>query len=336
MADVSARLPKKLSVDLSRSLGAAVRQTGTMETPLLRKLKSASDDLERTLRNYDRVAESLVSTTPSQDQLEKIIQDRVPSSYRDKAYKRLFWRTVYKVVPYMQQKKKTEDEINALSRMALTSFSVIFRAIVAYSNALLRQGTPQESEDSLEEGDPEEFDPELEDAITGMENEIKPSEGKDQVQRKTDQNVKNQQRRTKPQGSVKDIEEFRSYTGQHEGMIDACRVSVARYTDELTNCLKYSTDRSFSLIQASALKAVVLAQTLNTIATASREALQPGTYIAAKSLMAAITATNTIVIQSVALNKAQRAEINKNLRELQKKTQAPQEQAPDQEEVPET
>ena len=222
----------------------------------------------------------------------------------------------------MQQKKKTEDEINSLSRLALTSFSVVFRAIVAYSNAILHQATPEGSQpEDLEEKDPEEFDPELEDAISGMEREVKPSAGKDQVQRKTDQNVKNQQRRSVQTQGVKDVEAYRSYIGQHEGRVDSGRVAITKYSDQLMNSLKHSTDRSFSLIQHSAIKAVSLAQVLNTIATASRAALQPGTYIACKTLIAAITATNAIVIQSVAVNKALRAKINKNLSEMQKQTQ---------------
>jgi hypothetical protein len=336
MADVSSRLPKKLSSDISRSLGAAVRLTGSMDNASLRRLKSATDDLERTLKNYDRVAEGLISSTPAGDQLEKLIQDRVPSDYRNKAYKRLFWRTVYKVVPFMQQKRKTEDEINALSRVALASFSVIFRAIIAYSNALIRQSTPDDVDpEDLEEKDPEEFDPELEEAISGIEKEVKPSQGKDQVQRKTDQNVKNQQRRSTQTPGVSTPEEYRSFVGLHEGKVDAARVSVTRYKGELTNCLKFATDRTFSLIQGSAIKAVALGQVLNTIASASREAMQPGTFIACKALLASIMAANTIVIQSVALNRSQRSEINKHLRKLQKQTQPLTEETEPGQELPE-
>lgn len=330
MADVSSGLPKKLSTDLSRALGASVRLTGTMDSASQRRLKSATDDLERTLKNYDRVAEGLISSTPSRDQLEKIIQDRVPQNYRDKAYKRLFWKTVYKVVPFMQQKKKTEDEINAFSRLALASFAVIFRAIVSYSNALLRQSTPDGVDpEDIEQEDPEDFDSELEAAISGIEKEVKPSQGKDQVQRKTDQNVKNQQRRSTQTPGSSSPEEYRSFIGLHEGKVDGCRIAVTRYNNQLTDCLKSATDRTFSLIQNSAIKAVALGQVLNTIATASRETLQSGTYIACKSLLIAITAANAIVIQSVALNRAQRAEINKNLRALQKQTQQQSTEEPD-------
>lgn len=336
MADVSARLPKKLSVDLSHALGAAVSHTGAIETSLQRRLKTASDDLERSLKNYDRVAEGLHATTPSQDQIEKIVQDRIPSNYRDKAYKRLFWRTMYQVVPYMKQKKKTEDEINTLSKLALTAFSIIFRAIISYTNATLRKAMPEgSSPEDLEEKDPEEFDPELEDTISGLEKAVKPSDGKDQIQRKTDQNVKNQQRKSTQAPPAKDEDEFRSFVGQKENQIDACRVAITRYNEQLTSCLTYATDRTFSLIQASSIKAVALGQVLNLIVTSSRESLQPGTFVACRSLMITITATNTIVIQSIALNRAQRAEINKSLKELQKK-QAPEEQRPAEEEESET
>lgn len=331
MADVSADLPKKLSTDLSRALDASVRLTGLMDNVSQRRLKSAIDDLERSLRNYDRMADGLLSTTPSRDQLEKIIQDRVPQNYRDKAYKKLFWRTVYKVVPFMQQKRKTEDEINALSRLALSAFAVIFRALVAYSNALIRQSSDPTEED-IEEKDPEEFDQELEDAISGLEREVKPSEGKDHFQRKTDQNIKNKQKGSTPTPSAKTPEEYRSFVGLHEGKVGASRSALSRYDTPLKTCLTYATDRTFSLIQTSAIKAVSLGQVLTTIAGTSREGLQPGTYIACKSLVAAITAVNTIVIQSVATNRAQRAQINKTLRELQKQTQ---EDSPNQEETPE-
>jgi hypothetical protein len=326
MADVSARLPKKLSVDLSHALGAAVRSTGPIETALQRRLKVASDDLERSLKNYDRVAEGLHATTPSQDQIEKVIQDRIPSNYRDKAYKRLFWRTMYQVVPYMKEKKKTEDEINALSKVALTAFSILFRALISYTNIVLQKAIPAgSSPEDLDEKDPEEFDPELDDAISGMEKAIKPSAGKDQIQRKTDQNVKNQQRKSTEAPPAKTEDEFRSFVGQKENQVDACRVAVTRYNEQLTTCLKYSTDRTFSLIQASSIKAVALGQVLNLIVTSSRETLQPGTFVACKGLIATITATNTIVIQSVALNRAQRTEVNKHLKDLQQKV-SPQEQ----------
>lgn len=324
MADVSASLPKKLSTDISRSLGAAVRQTGTMDVGFQRRLKTAIDGLERTLKHYDAVGQKAQASKPLRNQLEEVIQDRVPSGYRDKAYKRLFWRTVHRVVPYLRQKKKTEDEINALTRLALSSFAVVFRSLVAFSNAFLAQSAPEgSSPEGLENGDPEEFDPELDEAISGIEREIKPSPGRDQTQRKTDQNVKNQQRRKAPQGAVADLEAFRAYTGQHEGLVDAARVSVSRYSDQLTKCLQFANQDAFSLVQASTTKAVELAHVLNSVCSASRGGLQPGTFIAAKSIMSLIVTMNSIVIQSAALNKSQRAEINKNLRKLQEGSQEP-------------
>ncbi len=319
---ISSRLPEKLNDNIRQAFGAAVRLTGAMDVTSLRRLKSATDALERSLRNYDKVAERLVSSTPIKDQLEKVIQDRVPGEYRNKAYKRLFWRTVYRVVPFMQKKRKTEDQINAVSRLALASFSVIFRSIVGASKSLISQSAPEDVDgEDLEEKDPEEFDPELESAILGIEKEVKPSEGKDQVQRKTDTNFKNQQRRSKQTSSAKDAEEFRSFVGLHEAKVDNSRVAVTRQKSELTECLVYSTDAVFSLIRNSSLKAVALAEALNVAAASSRDALQPGTYIACKSLLAAIMATNTIVIQSVALNRAQRAQLNKELKALQKATE---------------
>lgn len=246
MSDVSARLPKRLSLDISKALGSAVRQTGSIEPALQRRLKSSTDDLERTIREFARVRDRIrQSPTTSKEQLEKVIHDRIPSGYRDKAYKRVFWRMVYRMVPFMQKKKKTEDEINRISVIALTSFSVIFRAIVSYSNALLRQAAASAPSEDPESGDPDDFDPELDSAISDVERAVKPSTGRDQFQRKTDQNVKNQQRRSKQTSAVADMEEFRAYLGEHEDTADASRVAVQRYSSQLSTCLKWSNSRSF-------------------------------------------------------------------------------------------
>lgn len=310
------RISKQLSSDLSKALKDVASQSGMMDIALQRRLKVAVEDLERSLRHYDRLAQGLVSQTPPLDQLEKVIHDRVPSDYRNKAYKRLFWRTVYRAVPFLRQKKKTEDEINSASRDALSLFSVVFRATVGYSNALLAV-LSQVSEEELTE-DPEEFDKELEGTLLGLEKAVLPSEGKDAHQRKTNENISKKQKGKKPSSGVTSEEEFQGYISSHESVLAGPKAVFSRYSKNLQELLTHSSERTFSLIHQSTLKAAALGQVYVAIASSSRKALQPGTYVAATAFVSLITSVNNAVIQSIATNRAQRKEINQRLKDLQK------------------
>jgi len=318
---ISSNLPEKVSDSISLSLGKVVSLSGGMDPATQKSLKSASEGLERSLKYYERVAAELVSPTSAKDQLDSLIKERIPNNYADKAYKRLFWRTVYRTVPFLTQKKKTEDQINALSKLALSSFLTAYKALVAYTNALIRQANAAGSNDTSqeEESDPDTFDPEFDEALSGLEREIKPQQGRDQHQRKTDQNVQKQLSRAEPTSKSEDPEEFRKFIGTHENSIDACRAAVKKHDSDLQEVLKFSTERVFGLIQSSATKAATLGQVLLTAANRAREDLQPGTYVACKGLLAAVLALNTIVIQSVALNSSQRKQINDSLRKMKLK-----------------
>lgn len=331
---ISSKLPEKLSDSLTTSLGKVVSFSGGMDHATQKSLKSASDNLERSLKYYQSVSDGLVSSTSAKDQLDSLIKERVPNNYADKAYKRLFWRTVYKAVPFLTQKKKTEDQINALSRLALMAFLTAFKAIVAYANAIVKQANKvdQTSNPVDPEEDPDTFDPELDGAVSGLEREIKPSQGKDQHQRKTDQNVNKQLNRLTKSVSVDksaDPEEFRKFTGAHENSIDACRSSVKSHDSDLQEALTFSTERAFGLVRASATKAAVLGQVLLTAANRAREELEPGTYVACKGLLASILALNTVIIQSVAMNSSQRKKINDHLRKMQKQHEESLENLPE-------
>jgi len=328
---VSSKLPENISDSLGASLGKVVSFSGNMDPATQRSLKSAVDGLERSLKYYETVANKLLSTRSYTDQLDDVIKDRIPNNYADKAYKRLFWRTVYKTVPFLTEKKKTEDQINALSRLSLTSFLTAYKAIIAYTNAIIQRGNVSsvDSNDTDPDSDPDTFDPELDDTVSGLEREIKPSQGRDQHQRKTDQNIKTKLKRKEPVEKAEDPEAFREFTGRHENSIDACRAAVKRHDSDLQEVLRFSTERSFGLIQASSSRAAVLGQVLLTAANRAREDLEPGTYVACKGILASILSLNNIVIQSVALNKSQTKKINEQLKSLQNSSEEVVESLPE-------
>lgn len=325
MADLSKNLPKKVGDDLVKSFRGVVRLAGGLDATSAKRIKAAADTLNRTLgRPYDRTKESLVSTTPEKEQLNELIQQRVPPDYANKSYKRLFWRSVYRVVPFLQQKRKTEDRINSISMLALTTFGVIFESLFVHCNALLHQTQSAESTASdPEEGDPDEFDPELDSTTSGLESAIKPSPGKNQHQKKTEENVNRKLEKVTPGQAVKTEEEFRDFVGKHSTAIDACRVAISKHEASLTEALRFSSDSTFSVIHESSLKAFQLSQALATASAAARTELQPGTYLACQGLLKAILTLNNIIIQSVALNRQQRSQINKKLKEMKTRAESP-------------
>jgi len=314
-----------VSADLTKALGAAVSLTGGLDSTTASKIKSAVDALNRTLgRPYDRAKKTLVSSTPDRDQIDEIIKQRVPPDYANKAYKRLFWRSVYRVVPFLRNKRKTEDEINQISLLALTTFALIFELIVTYCNQILRQsqGSAAAAEDP-QQGDPDDFDPELDEATKALENAIQPSEGKNQHQKQTQKTVERKLQKASPTQAVKTEEEFRDFLGKQSRVLDGCRSAISRRESDLTEMLRYSSDASFQAIHASSIKAAQLGQALLSASTEARSDLQPGSYLALTGMVKTISTLNNIIIQSVALNRKQRSEINKRLKSMKDQATSP-------------
>lgn len=318
MADLSKDLPQKVGNDVAKSFREVVSLTGNLDITYAKRIKSASDSLNRTLgRSYNNTKNSLISATPDKDQLNNLIQERVPPSYANKAYKRFFWRSVYRIVPYLQTKKKTEDRVNEISLLALTTFGVIFEALFVNCNALLSQ-----IQGDVKAGPEEDsYDPELGSATSGLENAVTPSEGNSQHQKTTQDKVERKLKKVTPSASSNTPEEFRDFVGSNSSKVDACRVSLTKHEDSLKEMLKWSTGRTFEVIQESSLKAQQLGQALATASTSARADLHPGTYIACQGLMKAIVELNNIIIQSVALNRSQRVKINTKLKEMKSQSQ---------------
>lgn len=324
MTDLSKNLPKNVGNDLTKAFREAVSLTGGMDTTSATRIKSASEKLNSSLgRPYDRVKNTLVSSVPSKDQLDDLIKSRVPSNYADKAYKRFFWREVYRTVPFLQEKKKTEDQINNISLLALTTFGIVFESLFIHSNAIIHQ-----IETTDEDSESDSFDPELSSTTQQLERAVKPSQGKNQHQKTTEENVQRKLKKVTPSAAVADPEAFRDFLGSNARKIDACRVAVTKHSDSLTEVLKWSTEGTFSVIKESALRAQQLAQALSSASASSRTELQPGTYIACQGLLKAIIEVNNIVIQSVALNRSQRSLLNTKLKEMKNRepSRAPSEE----------
>lgn len=322
MTDLSKKLPTNVGNDIAKSFREAVSLTGPLDKESASRIKSASEALNRTLgRPYDRTKDHLVSSTPTGEQLDKLINDRVPPNYANKAYKRMFWRNVYRVVPFLQEKRKIEDRVNEISLLALTTFGVIFESLFIYSNAIIRQVS---SSTGNEEVDPEEdevdtFDPELSSTTSSLARGIKPAKNKNQHQNKTEENVERKLKNVTPSAKAQDPEAFRDFIGSNSSKIDACKVAITKHSNSLQEVLKWSTSETFDVIKASTLKATQLAQALSAASSTARTDLQPGSYIACQSLLQAVTELNNVVIQSVALNRSQRSIINTKLKELKKR-----------------
>lgn len=325
MADLSKNLPKNVGNDLTKAFRDAISLTGNLDATSATRIKSASEKLNSSLgRPYDRIKNTLVSSVPDEQQLDDLIKSRVPSNYVDKAYKRFFWREVYQVVPFLREKKKTEDQINTISLLALTTFGIIFESLFVHSNALISQLQLPDTDDTESDS----FDPELNSTTKQLERAVKPSQGKNQHQKTTEENVQRKLKNVTPSSAVADPEAFRDFLGSNARKIDACRVSVTKHSDSLTEVLKWSTEGTFKVIKESALRAQQLAQVLSSASTSARTELQPGTYIACQGLLKAIIEVNNIVIQSVALNRSQRSLLNTKLKEMKNRepSRAPSEE----------
>lgn len=261
-------LPKQLAIDMSTSFGKITKLIGPIPSDQGSSLVQALSALDQSVSYYNKVANSLTTQVGKKDKLS------VPS-----------------------RRTTTKNKIDAISRIALRSFGVIYKSFVFYLREMVESST--ELSDSL--------DDEFDDSISSLEDEVLKSDaGKPPSQNRNTPSSK---------GLVGTPEDYSKFLAKYQPLAESAILSVKRHSRELEEMLWYSTEATFRAIQRSLKVLLRIAAILARIKFDSRKRMAPGVTVSSNTFFATIVAVATIVNHSVSANKSMRDRIDKEFSE---------------------
>jgi hypothetical protein len=313
-----------VDINVARQLGTALNGTllrlvsvaGPMEPSAMMAAESARRDLQSNLRRYDVLARRYQeSAVPEDEQLEKWVRDNYPSDYVNKRYKMKFVKMLYRYVPFFKGKQRTEDKLRQRSLLALQTFKILFNQIAVLSAEMLKR-----SDAMSVPADAEGFEDDEQAATTeALERELRIDRIVDNHQKQTQQGAQRKLRNKQPAARAKNDQQFQQLIRKYVGAMEGPRNVLMDYKDDLTAVLAGADTPTFNQIRRSAASVTTLALALSRAATAAKEDLQPGTYVACKGFLYMAVTLTQIITESASFNRKQRSEMQKKIKDYESK-----------------
>lgn len=314
MAEID--VAKQLGTAINGTLLRLVSATGPMESSAMLAAESARRDLQSNLRRYDVLARRYQeSSVPEDEQLEKWVRDNYPSDYVNKRYKMKFVKTLYRYVPFFKGKQRTEDKLRQQSLFALQMFKILFNQIAVLSAEMLKRSSALSAP-----ADAENFEDD-EQAVTteALERELRIDRIVDNHQKQTQQGAQRKLRTKQPVSRARNDQQFQQMIRKYSGAMEAPRNVLMDYKDDLIDALAGADTSTFNQVRRSAASVTTLALALSRAATAAKEDLQPGTYVACKGFLYMAVTLTQIITESASFNRTQRSEMQKKIKNYESK-----------------